>query len=190
VSKDSESGASFWELYKHPKWQQRRLQVLSRAEWQCDLCEEADTELHVHHKLYIKGRKPWEYDDDQLEALCKNCHSKTTDLDKEIKRLLGVASNGDKAQLLGYLRVICLGYGPDYDPCVIDDGELAMGAADCCHVYDTNIIDLVRGTGELHGWQVAGIQEHVINAGRQRFTTEELQASISARVNRIRGGGI
>lgn len=30
--------------------------------------------LHVHHKYYIRGRKPWEYDDDALITLCNWCH--------------------------------------------------------------------------------------------------------------------
>ena len=32
--------------------------------------------LHVHHKLYILNRKPWEYNDDKLVTLCSDCHGK------------------------------------------------------------------------------------------------------------------
>jgi len=31
-------------------------------------------ELHVHHKKYIEGRKLWEYEDNDLETLCFECH--------------------------------------------------------------------------------------------------------------------
>lgn len=30
--------------------------------------------LNVHHKEYIKGRKPWEYENEQLLTLCEECH--------------------------------------------------------------------------------------------------------------------
>lgn len=30
--------------------------------------------LHVHHKLYIVGKLPWEYTDDDLITLCNWCH--------------------------------------------------------------------------------------------------------------------
>lgn len=30
--------------------------------------------LNIHHKKYIKGRKPWEYDADSLVTLCEDCH--------------------------------------------------------------------------------------------------------------------
>lgn len=32
--------------------------------------------LNVHHKYYINGLKPWEYDDNALVTLCKECHQK------------------------------------------------------------------------------------------------------------------
>jgi 5-methylcytosine-specific restriction endonuclease McrA len=32
--------------------------------------------LNVHHKYYITGLKPWEYDDDALITLCQECHQK------------------------------------------------------------------------------------------------------------------
>ena len=30
--------------------------------------------LHVHHKLYVKSRLPWEYPDSDLVTLCNWCH--------------------------------------------------------------------------------------------------------------------
>lgn len=30
--------------------------------------------LNVHHKYYVLGKKPWEYDNDALETLCLECH--------------------------------------------------------------------------------------------------------------------
>ncbi len=30
--------------------------------------------MHVHHRFYIKGKLPWEYDDDALITLCNWCH--------------------------------------------------------------------------------------------------------------------
>jgi hypothetical protein len=30
--------------------------------------------IQVHHKYYIRGRKPWEYDNDALITLCNWCH--------------------------------------------------------------------------------------------------------------------
>ncbi len=32
--------------------------------------------LNIHHTYYIKGHKPWEYEDDALVTLCENCHKK------------------------------------------------------------------------------------------------------------------
>lgn len=32
--------------------------------------------LNVHHRYYIKGKAPWEYEDDALITLCEDCHKK------------------------------------------------------------------------------------------------------------------
>jgi len=32
--------------------------------------------LQIHHKKYIQGRLPWEYENDDLITLCKECHNK------------------------------------------------------------------------------------------------------------------
>lgn len=32
--------------------------------------------LNIHHKYYIKGKKPWEYDNNALITLCEDCHRK------------------------------------------------------------------------------------------------------------------
>jgi hypothetical protein len=33
-------------------------------------------ELNVHHKYYMEGKEPWEYDDKALITLCPDCHKK------------------------------------------------------------------------------------------------------------------
>lgn len=59
----------------NPKWQRKRLEILSRSDFHCDECGDGENALHVHHKHYIKGREPWEYEDHELMALCEKCHT-------------------------------------------------------------------------------------------------------------------
>ena len=68
--------APYGELLRHPKWQRRRLERLQAAGWKCSWCHDTESELHVHHERYIKGRKPWEYDDSLLSVLCVVCHAR------------------------------------------------------------------------------------------------------------------
>ena len=60
--------------YRHPKWQKKRLEVLQRDDFTCQKCGDAETELHVHHRTYHRGRKVWETPIDDLVTLCKPCH--------------------------------------------------------------------------------------------------------------------
>lgn len=66
---------TYSEQLKHPKWQKKRLSILERDQWCCQLCSDTESNLQVHHKEYISGRKPWEYEDSNFQTLCKHCHS-------------------------------------------------------------------------------------------------------------------
>ena len=59
--------------YKDPRWQKRRLEIMERDGFQCVVCGDKETELHVHHKRY-KGQ-PWEAEDDDMQTLCIHCHT-------------------------------------------------------------------------------------------------------------------
>jgi hypothetical protein len=66
--------SEYSKLLRHPKWQRRRLEVMQRDGFKCCKCGGDDIELHVHHKRYIKGRKPWDYEMGNFQTLCKRCH--------------------------------------------------------------------------------------------------------------------
>lgn len=65
---------TYTELLLDPRWQKKRLQILSRDDWKCVSCSNAELTLHVHHLRYVKGRMPWEYDCEDLATLCYECH--------------------------------------------------------------------------------------------------------------------
>ena len=60
---------------KSPQWQRRRLEVMQRDDFTCQMCGEKENTLHVHHLRYVNGRNYWEYDDWELITLCEECHS-------------------------------------------------------------------------------------------------------------------
>ena len=60
--------------YNHPQWQRRRLEIMNRDHWQCLRCGDDSTTLNVHHRRYVKGRRIWEYDDEDLGTFCEPCH--------------------------------------------------------------------------------------------------------------------
>jgi hypothetical protein len=67
------SKSKYAEKLKDPRWQKKRLQILSRDEWTCQSCFSEEIELHIHHIEYRPG-EPWEIDDEFLITLCKDCH--------------------------------------------------------------------------------------------------------------------
>lgn len=65
---------TYSEKLRDPRWQRKRLEVLNRDDFTCQLCGAKETELHVHHEAYKKGANPWEYDNSWLITYCKYCH--------------------------------------------------------------------------------------------------------------------
>jgi len=51
---------TYSEKLKDPRWQKKRLEILSRDKFTCQLCSDKETELHIHHNEYFPGKKPWE----------------------------------------------------------------------------------------------------------------------------------
>ena len=60
---------TYSEKLKDPRWQRKRLEVLNRANFSCEKCQDHASTLHVHHKYYVSNRLPWEYPDWCLIAL-------------------------------------------------------------------------------------------------------------------------
>jgi len=58
-----------------PRWQQLRLKVFERDNWQCRGCESNDKTLHAHHPVYRPyAEGPWDYDASEIITLCADCH--------------------------------------------------------------------------------------------------------------------
>lgn len=62
------------------RWQKKRLEVMSRDNFKCRICDGTDKTLHVHHLTYSK--EPWDASLNQLLTLCDLCHKKIHSLGK------------------------------------------------------------------------------------------------------------
>lgn len=103
MAKEITKKLTFSEQYKHPLWQKKRLEVLEDANFSCYNCGDEDSQLHAHHKLYIRGRKLWEYDETELVCLCSQCHDEAHNLKDELSKAIAY-SEVSVAMLIG----ICL----------------------------------------------------------------------------------
>lgn len=97
---------TYGELLRDPRWQKRRLQILDRAEFHCEECDDDQNTLHVHHKVYRKGAMPWEYGDHELKALCENCHQSGHALKAALDLAIAEMDTHDKELLLGFIEAM------------------------------------------------------------------------------------
>ena len=60
---------------RDPRWQRKRLNVMDRDHYTCQLCRSSSNYLNVHHLYYLPGHRIWEYENEALVTLCDDCHS-------------------------------------------------------------------------------------------------------------------
>jgi hypothetical protein len=73
---------TYSEKLKDPRWQRKRLEIMERDRWACQHCAATDKSMTVHHVVYHQRRDPWEYENDELLALCEGCHN---EIERQIK---------------------------------------------------------------------------------------------------------
>lgn len=66
-------------IINHPKWKQRRKDIIKRDNYTCQDCK-SKSNLQVHHKYYNNLYLYWEYSDKFLTTLCKTCHNDLHDV--------------------------------------------------------------------------------------------------------------
>lgn len=99
--------SEYSKLLRDPRWQRKRLEVLNDCEYRCQNCGATDKMLQVHHKHYVYGRKPWEYDKSELTCLCDTCHKELTEKAKKIKGFVdSVIGFGLADSICGYLKCL------------------------------------------------------------------------------------
>jgi len=85
--------SEYSEKLKDPHWQRKRLEILERDEWTCQICFDSESTLVVHHRRYLSNTEPWDYPDELLVTLCEDCH--------EVERS---ERHGNEEDLLSMLR--------------------------------------------------------------------------------------
>ncbi len=117
--------SKYSDLLTDPRWQKKRLEVLSEANFRCQKCGGIRRRLDVHHKQYRSGALPWEYENHEFEVLCRICHETEhvvlTDDERETEakiseisqRILSAPTTTESKQWFGAMRILIAGRSPE-----------------------------------------------------------------------------
>lgn len=156
--------------YRHADWRHFREQVIKLDGGRCVRCLRGradDVVLQVHHKHYVKGRLPWQYEHSDCETLCKGCHAKEHGIIEPTSGwdLVGCDDLGDLIGECDYcgqtLRYLYLVTHPNWPAMEI--------GTDCC--------DKLTGTEEA---STAHIEYLRVNEMRRRFVTSKRWSNLVA----------
>ena len=79
----------FFDQYKDPRWQKKRLEIMQRDEFMCVSCQDNGSTLNVHHAVpYRKDTKPWEYEEHELITLCEDCHNNISETIETCRKII------------------------------------------------------------------------------------------------------
>jgi hypothetical protein len=149
--------STYSEYLKDPKWQKKRLKIFEKAKFQCTSCGDDEKTLHVHHTYYSKGKKPWEYPDASLHALCKDCHKDVEILRTRFNEVMGLVSPLFPSQITGYT----LGKFAEDHPQVIfriSNAEEIVGISDYWGIKEDFIYQhLTKNSGNISGKILGGL---------------------------------
>lgn len=84
---------TYYEKLKSPMWQKKRLEILNDRGFKCEICQDKDSQLNVHHKIYKKGLSPWDYPKHNYATLCNNCHKESHDIIDLFNEFVGCLDN-------------------------------------------------------------------------------------------------
>lgn len=104
------SKESYIEQLKTPMWRERKSEILKRDNYSCRICGAYNCEINVHHVNYIPYRMAWEYPNEMLISLCKDCHNKLHN------KMNSKELNGFRiGELYSYKHTDFINYGVIYD---------------------------------------------------------------------------
>lgn len=78
---------TYKELLKTPEWRDKRQEILYRDKFICQKCGKYSKHNEVHHVDYISGRDIWNYPDNWLITLCRDCHDEEHNVCEAIRKL-------------------------------------------------------------------------------------------------------
>lgn len=93
---------SYADKLRDPRWQKKRLEILQLSEFCCISCGDSESELHVHHLVYEKGKEPWE--SQYLIPVCKACHK---DLESVREDILAIMASCPPSHLFELHGALC-----------------------------------------------------------------------------------
>lgn len=124
---------SYSEKLQDPRWQKKRLDILNRDNWTCQLCQDTKETFHVHHLSYVWGKDPWDYPDKNFISYCKVCHKVVEELksvEKDLKILAIIKSESPEGKNRVKVKVLITLLDSDYKGISIMDYHKEGGSLD------------------------------------------------------------
>lgn len=104
----------------------------------CEQCRRSDVTTQVHHKYYVKGRRAWQYQRNEVTLLCVSCHEQMHEQLQQFRKYVFGKLNHQSFRILN--GALCVGLD-HYDP------------LELMHAFATFISDPKRVKSAAMEWQ-------------------------------------
>jgi hypothetical protein len=102
----AERKQTYGEMLLSMHWFAKRSHIIKLAKFECVECgaHQEEHQFEVHHRYYLRGRKPWEYPDEALMCVCRTCHAELGMLDDELRYTIGQLTTQQIEQVRVFAR--------------------------------------------------------------------------------------
>lgn len=152
--------STFWEKYKDPRWQRKRLVVMENANFCCEGCGSDSKTLNVHHKLYRRGHDPWDYSDSELMCLCEACHQSWHWVKENFNVSLQYMDFAAYREVVGYAIGVSLRSANAEVEVYFKSEEGKRGAARALNISDEKISEVCGPNGVITAGALQALYQH------------------------------
>ena len=153
---------TYSEKLQDPRWQKKRLEIMSRDGFQCVKCLSETNTLTVHHFYYVSGRMPWEYPNLSMATLCQQCHLYTHKMSRSFGH---ISTSWELSASWEIQRQI----------------QLSQQGID----LDLGVLPWIARTGQTAGWPPFETMHLLKDAAELGIMTKEWLSDLSKRVAAI-----
>lgn len=116
------------ELSKN-EWKEKRKKILKRDRFKCAICGCDYKTLNIHHLKYFSDREYWDYPNELLVTVCRDCHQKIHGKKEgELKRPLSVVAEEIKQKTIPQMQKVHVEIEENYNrrPTIYINGEKSI----------------------------------------------------------------
>jgi 5-methylcytosine-specific restriction endonuclease McrA len=94
---------TYQEKLQDDRWLRISQETRERAGNRCEDCGATGVEFNAHHRVYDRGKEPWQYPPENFVCVCRPCHRRREKIATLSRVVFQVATPADAEEFLQWI---------------------------------------------------------------------------------------